>query len=498
MALTDKINIISVPENVWRMQIRPALLENSDWRPQDDKESINDFVFRDPVSGRIVLPKYFWHATINYLEKKIPNVREIATAPKVIPAFTLDDVELKDGIAPRDYQQEVIDKVVDEYNSKKYLRAIVKGSTGFGKTFVALYTILYKLKLKPIIIVHNEVLFQQWYNAILNYFNIDESRIGRIQGSDLDKIEKEVEKDILIVKSQSLLSQVKRADLEKLYELYNEKGKISCVIFDEAHLSSAALKFAKPSALFATPNVLALSATPFRKGIHKLVMLSTVGDNIIESSHVNMIPEVDIKIVDSNIDAGDEYRIARMPAYVQKLGIYNNVVTNEPLFIENIVVEAENLVKTNHRTLIIAANNTMVEKLVNILKTKGINAAAFTAQNREYGDADVIVSNQQMSSTGFSQDDLSALILANGIIGKTQLIQSVGRVLRLLEGKKDPRVVIFLDKIFLKHINENAPFIIKRNLESEFGNILKIKILEGWKNRNYKFEKIFLKETKWK
>jgi len=192
-----------------------------------------------------------------------------------------------------------------------------------------------------------------------------------------------------------------------------------------------------------------------------------------------MIPEVDIKIIDSKIDINNEYRIARMPLYVQKLGIYNSVVTNEPLFIENIINECENLVKTGHRTLIIAANNSMVDKLVNILKVKGINAAAFTAQNRDYGDADVIVSNHQMSSTGFSQDDLSALILANGIIGKTQLIQSVGRILRLLEGKNDPKVVIFLDKIFLKHINDKAPFIIKRNLESEFGNKLKIKIIDG-------------------
>ena len=486
MALTDKPNIISVPEDIWRMQIRPALLENSDWKPQDDEESVNDFVFRDPKSGRIVLPKYFWHATINYLEKKISDIRTWARAPRILPPSYVENIKLKDEIKPRDYQQEVIDKIVAEFKNNNYLRAIVKGSTGFGKTFVALYTILYKLKLKPIIIVHNEVLFQQWKDAIVNYFDIDENRIGRIQGSDLNKIEKEVVKDILIVKSQSLLSQVKRADLEKLYELYNELGKVSCVIFDEAHLSSAALKFAKPAALFATPNVLALSATPFRKGIHKLVMLSTVGDNIIESSHINMTPEVDIKIVNGQIDGGSEYKITMMPSYVQKLGVYNNAVTNAPIFIEKLITEIKDLVKTGHRVLVIAANNTMVDKLVNILKIHEINASAFTAQNREYGDADVIVSNQQMSSTGFSQDDLSALVLANGIIGKTQLIQSVGRVLRLLEGKKDPRVSIFLDKTFLKHINDKAPFIIKRNLESEFGNSLKIKIIEDSDDINNK------------
>ena len=481
MALTDKPNVISVTEDDWRMKIRPALLENSDWRPQDDEESVNDFIFRDPVSKRIVLPKYFWHATINYLEKKIPDIRSIAVPPKLLETTTIDNIKLKDGIQPRDYQTEVIDKVVKEYESKKYLRAIVKGSTGFGKTFVALYTILYKLKLKPIIVVHNEVLFQQWINAITNYFEIDESRIGRIQGSDLGKIEKEIDKDILIVKSQSLLSQVKRADLEKLYELYNDRAKISCVIFDEAHLSSAALKFAKPAALFATPNVLALSATPFRKGIHKLVMQSTVGDNIIESSHINMIPEVDIKIIDSQIDGSAAYKISRMSSYVQKLGVYNSTVSKTPLFIDNLINEVKTLLGSKHRVLIIAANNTMVKELVGILKATDINAAAFTAQDRDYGDADVIVSNLQMSSTGFSQDDLSALILANGVIGKTQLVQSVGRILRLMSGKNDPKVVMFFDKLFLDLINEKAPFIAKRNLESEFGNTLKIKIIDQTK-----------------
>ena len=476
MALTDKPNIISVEEEDWRMKLRPALLENSDWRPQDDEESVNDFVFRDPESKRIILPKYFWHATIDYLEKRIPGVRSIAKAPKIIEPTLLENIDVKEGIEPRDYQVDIINEIVNEFDSKKYIRAIVKGSTGFGKTFVALYTILYKLKLKPIIIVHNEVLFQQWVNSITNYFNIDESRIGRIQGSDLEKLEKEIDKDILIVKSQSLLSQVKRSDLEKLYELYNDRAKVSCVIFDEAHLSSAALKFAKPAALFATPNVLALSATPFRKGIHKLVMQSTVGDNIIESAHLNMKPEVDIKIIDSKIDAGAEYKISRMTTYVQKLGIYNSTVTKSPLFIDEIVKETEELLKTGHRILIIAANNTMVKFLVDILKSKEIEAAAFTAKDREYGDAKVIISNQQMSSTGFSQDDLSALILANGTIGKTQLIQSVGRVLRLLEGKNDPKVVLFFDKLFIKHINGSAPFIAKKNLESEFGESLKIYI----------------------
>ena len=481
MALTDKPNVISVAEDVWRMKIRPALLENGDWRPQDDDENINDFIFRDPISKRIVLPKYFWHATINYLEKKIPDIRNVTFPPKLLAATTIDNVELKPGIKPRDYQNDVIESIVEEYNSKNYLRAIVKGSTGFGKTFVALYTILFRLKLKPIIVVHNEVLFQQWINAITNYFNIDESRIGRIQGSDLSKIEKEIDKDILIVKSQSLLSQVKRADLEKLYELYNDKAKISCVIFDEAHLSSAALKFAKPAALFSTPNVLALSATPFRKGLHKLVMQSTVGDNIIESAHINMLPEVDIKIIDGKINGTASYKISRMSSYVQKLGIYNSTTSKTPLFIEHIINEVKTLLSSKHRILIIAANNTMVKELVDILKVNDINSAAFTAQNRDYGDADVIVSNLQMSSTGFSQDDLSALILANGIIGKTQLVQSVGRILRLMKDKNDPKVIMFFDKLFLDLINEKAPFIAKRNLESEFGNSLKIKIIDQTK-----------------
>ena len=475
--MTEKPNVISVPENFWRMTLRPKLLENSDWKPQDDEESVNDFVFRDPKTSRIVLPKYFWHATYKWLEPRIPDLRNYIILPKILPVTTLENMKLKKGIAPREHQIDVINKIEKMYNDAGYLRAIVKASTGFGKTFVALYSILYKLKLKPIIIVHNEVLFQQWYNSILNYFEIEPERIGRIQGSDLNKIRDEISKDILIVKSQSLLSQVKRADLDELYKIYNEEAGISCVIFDEAHLSSAALKFAKPAALFATPNILALSATPFRRGIHKLVMAATVGDTIIESSHKNMIPTVDIDIVDSQLDQAAVYRIGCMSAYVQKLAIYNKAITENALFIQEAVDGIKKLVEEGHRVLVIAANNTMVDKLVNILNVKEILAAAFTASNREYGDAKVIVSNQQMSSTGFSQDDSSALVLVNGTIGKTQLIQSVGRILRIMEGKNHPHAVILFDKQFLKLINESAPYIVKRNLESEFGQgAIRIKI----------------------
>ena len=460
-------NVISVDEDVWRYKIRPELLKSKDYAPTDANEDVNDFVLYS--DGRIVLPKYFWHTMYHRIKQKHPDIDQYIMLPKLLPENKID-VKLKEGVEPRAYQKQVIDKVLQMYEQKRHIRTIIRGTTGFGKTFVAIYLIS-KTGLKPIIIVHNHTLYKQWQEALLNFLDITPDQIGTIQGSDINKIEKELQKDIIIVKIQSLLSQVKRLKLEELHKLYNE---VSLVIMDESHITSAAQKFAKVTSIFQTPNIIGLSATPYRRGIHQLIMDTNIGREIIESDHKNLVPEVVVKFLDCPLDAKSVHVLKNVTEYVRKLGVYNKAVTESPCFINKIFQDIVELAKEGRHILCIMGNNTQVEKLTDLLSASGIKATSFIASNREIPeDTQVIVSNNQMASTGFSIDTLDTLILANSNVGKVILIQTIGRIVRTHENKQQPKAFIYFTHDFLKYVNGSVEHVVKRNIKAEYGDALK-------------------------
>ena len=91
--------------------------------------------------------------------------------------------------------------------------------TGYGKTTVALY-VLTKLKKKTLIVVHKEFLMNQWIEKIKQF--IPDARIGKIQGEEIDI----VDKDIVIGMLQSLSMK----DYDKI--IFETFG---LTIIDEAH-----------------------------------------------------------------------------------------------------------------------------------------------------------------------------------------------------------------------------------------------------------------------
>ena len=478
MSFIGKPNIIYVKDNIWADLIRPELMKMSEYRPQNDDEDINDMVlyYTDPDTEEryAILPKFFWHLLYRKLSPKIPNIDNYVVLPQILPENKVS-LKFNEEFQPKEHQIPIINKALDEYEKNKHLRVTIKASTGFGKTFSALY-IAHKLGLKTLIICHNETLFKQWHESILKFYNIEEDQIGRIQGSDLKKVKKEASKDIVLVKSQSLMSQTTRCDLEELYDIYSQ---FSLLIQDEVHTTGGALKFARSAAIIPTPNILSLSATPRRKGINKLIMEAAIGTNIIESKHMNMVPEVFVHVININLDSVAKSSMARYPQYVQKLATLNKFLTNNINYLNIIVDQIVKCVQEGHRVLTIAANNTMVRKLVTLLEAKNVNAVEFTAQKRHIpDDVEVVVSNNQLSSTGMDLPFLSCLVLANHNISRTLLVQSAGRVLRVLPGKKDPVVHIFFEKSFIDLINRGAVHAVKNNMTSEYGSGLKFHIDE--------------------
>jgi hypothetical protein len=89
----------------------------------------------------------------------------------------------------------------------------------------------------------------------------------------------------------------------------------------------------------------------------------------------------------------------------------------------------------------------------------------------------LIVSNFQLLSAGFDKSSLSHIIFGSIIIGKVTVLQSIGRIARLHEGKQFPLVQFFFNSTFIDY-QDKSPMILKNNIKSEYPES-KIK-WEGW------------------
>ena len=89
----------------------------------------------------------------------------------------------------------------------------------------------------------------------------------------------------------------------------------------------------------------------------------------------------------------------------------------------------------------------------------------------------LIVSNFQLLSAGFDKSSLSHIIFGSIIIGKVTVLQSIGRIARLHEGKQFPLVQFFFNTTFTDY-QEKSPMILNNNIKMEYPNS-KIK-WEGW------------------
>jgi len=82
-------------------------------------------------------------------------------------------------------------------------------------------------------------------------------------------------------------------------------------------------------------------------------------------------------------------------------------------------------------------------------------------------DSNLLVSNFQLLSAGFDKANLSHIIFGSVIIGKVTVLQSIGRIARLFEGKKHPLVQFFFTSTFLD-FNDKSSMILYNNIKSEY------------------------------
>lgn len=244
---------------------------------------------------------------------------------------------------------------------------ITRDYTVTHNTYMSIKTIS-NFRAKALIIVPNEVLQDQWKEAILQFSDLTEDQIGTIQGSDLSKAEVEIEKPITIIKIQSLFSQIKRNKITDLQSFYRF---IDFVIYDECHNSGAATSYAKTSSLFLTPNILGLSATPYRVGLNDYLLKTSIGDTIYKLDHNNLNPSIEIHNIYTEFSPDKVKRLMSMGQdYVMKMGVFHSLMLSQKNYWNYIADIVIYNLSNGYNIVVLLPTIKLMENLKNIIYTK--------------------------------------------------------------------------------------------------------------------------------
>lgn len=350
-----------------------------------------------------------------------------------------DDVpfEFKGHLRPN--QIPVVDDVLDRGEPN----GVVVMPCGTGKTVVAL-RLLASIQKRTLVMVHKEFLLDQWKDRIGEFLGIPADQVGIIQQNRC-----EFDKPISIGMIHSL-----SGEREYPPEMYQTYG---CVISDEVHRLSAPT-WRKAIERFPAAVRIGLSATPRRADRLENVFFWHIGPVIAQAEGQDLNPIVyrlKVKTVVPNPakywrGRGEKARLnlARLVNDLVCLGHRNDKIIRQ-------IVRA---LEKNRRILLLSDRlehlDLLEEGTRRAFELKGEDGAAVSIgryvgglkseERRAAAECDLILGTFAMAKEGLDIPELDVLILATP---KGDVEQSVGRVLRELEGKKKPVVLDFVDRI---------------------------------------------------
>src|SRR6056300_736340 len=356
--------------------------------------------------------------------KNMARVREnLVTIPIGRTDLIPDDYEIVDKriMVPVDFpdfrfdlresQQAVYDELDDN--------CIINAWVSWGKTFTGL-AIAGKLGQKTLVVVHTVPLRNQWAKEVEKVYGFTPGIIGSGK-FDLDA-------PIVIGNTQSLYRNIPKI-----------RKEFGTIILDEMHHVSSPTFSRVIDTNYARYKV-GLSGTIERKDGKHVVFRDYFSSNVYKPPKENfMQPSVDVFRSEIRFMDG-----ARTPWATR----VNNLANNEE-YRHTIAMLASAYAARGHKVLVVSDR---VQFLKRCAELSGEDAVCVTGEvpheKREdlvdeilYGKKTILYGTQSIFSEGISVNNLSCLILATPINNDPLLTQLIGRVIRKLEGKRDPVVI---------------------------------------------------------
>ena len=329
-------------------------------------------------------------------------------------------------------------KLRDETHQNDALAAALKAGhgvlslpCGFGKTTVSL-AIACKLGYRTMIVVHKEFLANQWRERIQQF--CPGASIGIVQQ---DK--KETECDFVIAMLQSLSL--------KEYS-FSDFDTIGTLIVDEAHHICAKV-FSQSLFKMCPKHVFGLSATPTRKDGLTKVLHWFMGPTFFEVERKNQ-EQVEVFPIEYRCD-----RFQDPPPCTRfgKLSLATMITELTEDRQRNIVILQliKDIVKTTRQVLVLSDRRHHCEVMhQSFKKTSGLYMGGMKeADLTESSKKRIIFATFSQAHEGLDIPTLDTVILATP---KSDIVQSIGRIMRETKGKKNnPHIYDIFDQWSICH-----------------------------------------------
>jgi superfamily II DNA or RNA helicase len=301
----------------------------------------------------------------------------------------------------------------------------------FGKTVLSL-SIISKVAKKTLVIVNKEFLLNQWLERIGQF--LPTARVGRIQGPEID-VEN---KDIVLGMLQSISM--------KDYDASVFAG-FGLTIIDEVHHISSEV-FSRALFKIVSKYMLGLSATMDRKDGTTYVFKQFLGDVVFKG------------------DREDSHHVeVRAIEYISRCPVFNTVETDfrgNPKYSTMIVKLCEHTDRSDFivrvirdllseqpraQIMILAHNRSLLTYLHDTIEASGFATVGYYVGGMKESalkaseSRQVVLATYAMAAEALDIKTLSTLVM---VTPKTDIVQSVGRILR--EKHDKPLVVDIVDK----------------------------------------------------
>lgn len=388
------------PEIKKELTVRPIVNADFGVAPPSFK------VFRKAKSG-LCVPRY-------YAEEKFGKVTEdIRPKPEKIK------IAFKGKLRDETHQNEALSKAIEAGHG------ILSLPCGFGKTTVSL-AIACKLGYRTMIVVHKEFLANQWKERIQQF--CPGASIGIVQQN-----KKEVDCDFVIAMLQSLSL--------KEYS-FEDFDSIGTLIVDEAHHICAKV-FSQSLFKLCPKHAFGLSATPNRKDGLTKVLHWFMGPTFFSverknQDQVDMFPLVYTCPRFEDPPPCTRFGKLSLPTMITEL-------TEMPDRNRLILQTIKDLTKTTRQILVLSDRRFHCEYLHNKFKTtSGLYMGGMKEEElAESSKKQIIFATFSQAHEGLDIPTLDTVILATP---KSDIVQSIGRIMRETKGKKNnPQIYDVVD-----------------------------------------------------
>jgi len=298
----------------------------------------------------------------------------------------------------REEQKKAIDEIL------KYDCCMCVAPPGFGKTFIGA-NIIEKRGVNSLIVVHKNMLLEQWISRFEQYFSIDKKEIGFL-GKGKNRLNGKLD----VATMQSLKNN------PELIENYSQ------VIVDECH-HLPAVTFEQIIKLFHGKYILGLSATPNRKDDLQPIIFQQIGDIAYEHKKKRTSQNI-VYMVKSNF-------ISNSDSFAQILNELINDENRNQLILEHI------LKYQNRKVLVLSDRIEHINNLEILCEAKGLKYisvhGSMSKKEQEQNMNKVEESNLVFATASFFGEGidfahLDTIIFATPISYYGRVVQYLGRV----------------------------------------------------------------------